>query len=161
MSPGRAQGVLVVLASLAVGLILSVFPLPDWAQEFRPQWPLLVLIYWNMAVPSRVNVFSGWLTGLLLDVMTGTLLGQHALGYAVVAYVVSAQHRRLRLFPLWQQTLFVAGMLMLERALTYTVAGVVGELPDARFWIAPAVGLVLWPWVFVIMRDIRRKFRVR
>ena len=51
---------------------------------WRPAWVALVLVYWCMAAPDQVGVVAGWTTGLLLDVMTGTLLGQHALGLSVV-----------------------------------------------------------------------------
>ena len=35
--------------------------------------------------------------------MTGTLLGQHALGLTVVAWVAHHTHRRVRVLPLWRQ----------------------------------------------------------
>ena len=45
------RGALAILITLAVALMLMVFPLPDWAQPFRAQWPLMVLAYWCMAIP--------------------------------------------------------------------------------------------------------------
>ena len=73
--------------TLRIGIItgigafmLAIMPLPDWAVEFRPDWVTLVLIYWAMAVPTRVGVTVAWFAGLLLDVSYGTLMGQHAVG---------------------------------------------------------------------------------
>ena len=68
--------------SFVVSLMLTALPMPEWASLWRPAWVALVLIYWCMALPARSGVLVGWSVGLLLDVMTGTLLGQHALALA-------------------------------------------------------------------------------
>jgi len=156
-----ARSLFVIGLTLAVGLVLSVFPLPEWAQPYRPQWPLMVLSYWCMALPHRVGVLAGWSTGLLVDVMTGTLLGQHALGYAIGAYLVLSLHRRLRLFPWWQQAASVGGIFALDRLIALVATGATGGIaPGWSHWLAPVSSTLLWPWIFIVLRDIRRKFRV-
>ncbi len=79
------NGGIVIILTLLMALILTILPLPDWAQMLRPQWYTLVLIYWVLALPLRVGVGIGWLVGIQVDVMTGTLLGQHALSLALIA----------------------------------------------------------------------------
>ena len=32
---------------------------------------------------------------------------------------------------------------------------------DWRFWIAPFVGALLWPWLFLLLDDLRRRSRPR
>jgi rod shape-determining protein MreD len=162
MAGVRARSIFTIAVTIAVALMLTIFPLPDWAQPYRPQWPLMVLAYWSMALPLRVGVFAGWVTGLFTDVITGALLGHHALGYALAIYVVLAVHRRLRLYPWWQQAAAVGGVFGLERLVSFLVIGATtGEAPTWQYWLSPLVGTLLWPWVFVILRDVRRKFRVR
>ncbi|MCU7891916.1 MAG: rod shape-determining protein MreD, partial [Candidatus Thiodiazotropha sp. (ex Ustalcina ferruginea)] len=90
----------VIYLTLLVGFILTIMPLPEWAAAYRPQWVALILIYWCMAIPERIGVGIGWTTGLLLDVLTGTLLGQHALGLSVIAYIMLKLHLRVRVMPL-------------------------------------------------------------
>ncbi|MCU7812927.1 MAG: rod shape-determining protein MreD, partial [Candidatus Thiodiazotropha sp. (ex Notomyrtea botanica)] len=93
----------IIYLTLLMGYFLTLIPLPEWAQTFRPQWVALILIYWCMALPERVGVGLGFIFGLLLDVLTGTLLGQHALGLSVVAFVTIKLHLRVRVMPLRQQ----------------------------------------------------------
>ena len=94
--------------------------------------------------------------GILLDVLTGTLLGQHALGLSIVAYIAVELHQRLRLFPLWQQSLTVLVMLLLERLLALWMAGAAGHpAPSLWYWAAPVSGMVLWPWVYLLLRFLR------
>jgi rod shape-determining protein MreD len=162
MAERAGQGLLAIAVSLAVALVLTVFPLPEWAQPYRPQWPLMVLAYWCMALPHRVGVAAGWLTGLLTDVLTGTLLGQHALGYALAMYLVLTMHQRLRLFPWWQQAAALGGIFATERLISFLVTGATNGQPQTwSHWLAPLVSTALWPWLFIIMRDVRRKFGVR
>jgi rod shape-determining protein MreD len=147
--------------TILVALLLTVLPLPTWAQMFRPQWYTLVLIYWTLALPERVGVGVGWLVGIILDVLTGTLLGQHALSLALIAFITYQMHQRVRLFPLWQQSLTVLALLLIERLVSMWVMGAVSQPPPTLlYWAPPLVGMFLWPWVYIILRDLRRKFQV-
>jgi len=155
------RGGIVILLSFLAAFLLMVLPLPEWARSFRPQWYTLVLIYWCMASPQRVGVGAGWLTGIIVDVLTGTLLGQHALSLSVIAFITQKIHQRLRLFPIWQQSLSILSLLLVEKLLELWVMGTVAQpVPPLLFWAPPVVGMLLWPWILVILRDLRRKFQV-
>ncbi len=141
--------------------MLAIMPLPDWAVEFRPDWVTLVLIYWAMATPSKIGVTVAWVTGLLLDVSYGTLMGQHAVGMVLVIYVIHLQHQRLRVASLLQQAIVIFFLLMLKQLLTLWVDGMIGRAPDSWLYFMPAiVSTVLWPWTYLILRDLRRNFSV-
>jgi len=155
------QGGLVILFSFLFALILTILPLPEWARPYRPQWHTLILIYWIMATPHRVGVGVGWLTGIAVDVMTGTLLGQHALALSLVAYITQKMHQRVRLFPLWQQSVTILILMLIEKLLALWVIGATSQPAHSLlFWAPPLVGMLLWPWIYIILRDIRRKFQV-
>ncbi len=156
------RGGLVVFVSLCVAMTLMILPLPDWARPFRPQWVTLILIYWVLALPHGIGVGVGFLVGIAVDVLTGTLLGQHALSFSVVAYATVKLHQRVRVFPLWQQSLVVLLLLVSEHLIALWVIGATHKQPPGLiYWIVPLLGAILWPWVFVLMRDVRRRFRVQ
>jgi rod shape-determining protein MreD len=151
----------VIVTTFIVALVLTVLPLPWWAQPFRPQWHTLVLIYWCVALPQRVGIATGWLVGLLVDVLTGSLLGQHALSLSLIALLCVKLHLRIRVFPLWQQSVTVLTLLALERLLSLWIMGATGyPTPPLVYWAPALVSMLLWPWVFIILRDIRRRFGV-
>lgn len=158
---GSGQGRLVILATFCVAMLLMILPMPDWARPFRPQWVTLVLIYWAIALPHRVGVGSAFVAGIILDVLTGTLLGQHALGLSIVAFIAIQLHQRIRVFPFWQQSLGILVLLLIEHILTFWLTGVTrGVTPGMTYWAVPPIGALLWPWVFVTLRKIRRHFKV-
>lgn len=160
MEPER-QGGGVVVSTVVLAMLLTLLPMPLLVQEFRPPWVTLTLIYWCLALPQRVGVGWAWVSGLLLDVLSGTLLGQHALGLSVVAFLVLELHQRIRIFPLFQQALSVLVLLLVERLLSLWVLGGTGQpTPGLGYWVPALVGAVLWPWVYIVLRDVRRRFQI-
>lgn len=161
MSRVNAHGRWVIVATLLVAFLLTAMPLPSWALTWRPAWVALVLIYWCMALPERIGVGVAWLLGLFLDVQQGTVLGQHALGLALVAYVTLLTYQRVRVFPLAQQALVVCGFLLLFEFVTLWIRGMMGMPPHHwTFWMPAFTSMLLWPWLFIILRDLRRKYHV-
>jgi len=158
---GKHHGGSVILLTFVLALLLTVVPLPEWARYVRPDWVGLVLIYWCMALPERVGVTTGWFTGLLVDLLTGSLLGQHALALTVVAYLTLRFHQRLRLFPVLQQSLTVLVLLILHQLLALWISRIIGRPGVPWFFWAPSVlGMLIWPLVFSMLRGMRRGFRV-
>lgn len=161
MTLAATRGAWVILATFAVAFLLNLMPLPLWLDRFRPDWMALVLIYWCMALPTRVGVGAGWLLGLVQDAARGALLGQHALAMAVVAFLAIRTHQRVRVFPLWQQALSVLMFLLVNQLLVAWVYGITGYPPRSFWYLAPALGgMLLWPWMFIVLRDLRRRFGV-
>lgn len=161
MAENKRQGGKAIFLTIVIALLLTVFPLPDWARPYRPEFATLVLIYWCMALPSRVNIGIAWLTGLFIDVLTGALLGQHALALALVAFVTVKLHKQIRVYPRWQQSLSVFTLIALGELLIVWIKGITGESPQSwNYWAPSFTSALLWPWVFYMLRDIRRKFRV-
>jgi rod shape-determining protein MreD len=151
----------IIIISFIVAFTLAIVPLPEWVDRFRPDWLSLLLIYWCMALPHRVGIGTGWLLGLFLDASKGTLLGQHALALAVVAFIILKIYRRIRIFPLWQQAISVLLLLLVEHMLVLWINGIIGYPPQNGWYLAPAVGgMLLWPWIFILLRDLRLRFQV-
>lgn len=151
----------VIIITLVIALALALLPMPDWTIWLRPAWVLLVLIYWAMMTPYRVSIGVAWIVGLLVDLLTGTLLGEHALAYTIVIYFVTKMHIRLRMYPLLQQGLSILFFVLLYQFILYCIQGFIGELPGSQlYWLSAITSTLLWPWLYVLMRDCRRWFKV-
>jgi len=159
--PRAYQGRWVIAATFVIAFLLTVLPMPEPVAIWRPAWVALVLVYWCMAAPERVGVAIGWTAGLLLDVMTGTLLGQHALGLSIVAYLAHRTHRRVRVLPLWRQSITIFAFVFLYQALVLWSNGIRGiPVMTPAYWTSPLVSTLLWPWMFVVLRVVRRRHAV-
>lgn len=157
----QMRGRLTIYTTFAVALLLAVIPVPNWAEAFIPDWVALTLIYWCIATPERVSVGTGWVVGLILDALFGSLLGQHALALTVIAFLTVKLHLQLRMFPRWQQAVSVLILLAIGQLLVIWIRGIVGQAPGTiAYWTPSIVGMVAWPWLFVVLRDVRRRGRV-
>ena len=161
MITGRKHGSGVIIATFLLALVLTVAPMPEWLRPVRPDWVGLVLIYWCLALPDRVGVGTGWFAGLLVDLLTGTLLGQHAMALAVIAWLTLRLHQRIRLFPVLQQALIILVLLVLHQLLALWVDRFIGRPgPPWYFWTPSLLGMLLWPLIFAALRTLRRSFSV-
>lgn len=162
MNLTRHHGGFIIVLTFAAALLLTIMPLPDSLRSLRPDWVALALIFWCLALPYRVSVFSGFFAGLLLDVLTGTLLGQHALALSVIAYMCVRLHLRIRVYPMWQQALTVLILLILHQLLTLWVDSLIGR--PARplgYWLPSLIGAALWPFIYHFLTSLRINFSVQ
>jgi len=161
----RASGLWVIVVSFIVAMILSVFSLPDYVPAqvgyLRPEWVVLVIIYWVIALPHRVGIAVAWCTGLLVDVLLGDLLGQHGLAFMIVAYIAENLYQRLRMFTVWQQSMIVFAIVGLNQLINYWIESIARQAEWSMWYLLPSVvSALVWPWVFLVLRYFRRVFNV-
>ena len=157
----KHNGGWVILASFIIALLLTTIPLPGWLNDWRPAWVAMMLIYWCIVLPERVGIGIAWLLGLMLDVHTGALLGQNALGLSVIAYLTLRLHKQIRIFPPLQQSMLICFYLLLFQFLSLWIRGIIGVPPQHwTFWAPVVSSMLLWPIFFIIMRATRRKYNV-
>lgn len=158
----KHQGGLMILLSFIVALILTMMPLPTWAEILRPQWVSIVLIYWVIALPDRVGVFIAWIVGLFFDVASGALLGQNAIAMAFIAYLAIKLHLRIRIFPLWQQAMSVLILVALYQMITLWIKGMIGMTTQGpSYWLPSISSMLAWPLVYLVLRAYRRHYKIR
>jgi rod shape-determining protein MreD len=160
-SEEEQQGGWIIFLSFCVGFILAIMPLPEWIVIWRPDWISMILIYWCIAIPQRVSIGSGWIVGIVADVLNDTLLGQHALSLSIVAYLSVRFHRQVRIFPWWQQSATVVAIIAISQLPIIWVRGMLGYPQIGWIIFYPALTSILfWHWLFVILRDLRRTYQV-
>lgn len=147
------QIVIIVLSFLG-GMILEVVPLPHWAVYARPEWVFIILLFWAVTQPQYVGMTVAFCVGILMDLLTGTLLGQHALAFTLVIYIVASFHPQLKLFPLWQQLGIIFMFTMLQLALQCWVLEIIGMLPtNWGYWLPAISSTIIWPWFYLWVRE--------
>jgi rod shape-determining protein MreD len=148
--------------SFLFGLLFAIFPLPASIQAARPYLLAMLLAYWAMEVPLKVGLATAFFLGLLADLVSSSLLGEQALRLVVLVFLIQRFRARLRFFPLWQQALAIGLLLFNDRVIVALIHLAVGapQLPWVS-WLAPIIGMVLWPWLFVLLDLARLRARER
>ncbi len=118
---------------------------------------LVVLLYWLLRAPQLCNVGTAWFAGMLVDLATGSLLGQHALSFTLVAFIGLSYQRRLVLFNPWQLLGYVFTLLTIERVLMLLLKLFEGlENPGLGHFWPVLTGLVLWQIMIIMFGGLTR-----
>lgn len=150
------------VGTLVFALLLMLVPLPGLLEPFKPYWPALVLLYWALESEGRVTLGLAFAVGLGADLLNGVVLGEQALRLCALVFIALRFRSRLRFFPIWQQTLAVLALLINDRVLLMIVRVLAGDsLPPASWWISPFVGAALWPFLFLLLDDLRARLRIQ
>ncbi|MEJ2681158.1 MAG: rod shape-determining protein MreD [Gammaproteobacteria bacterium] len=150
-----------VFLTFVFSLCLDAVMVPDWAVLWWPEWTALTTVFWVFTAPRHFGVVAAWMVGLLSDVLHAQPFGQHALAFAVLAYVSYLVHLRVRVFPLWQQCITVFVLLGIGQMVQRTVAGLVGVVTESWWYYLPVVsGALLWPFILPLLHGIRRRWVV-
>lgn len=137
-------------------MCLRVMPVPYVISILNPDWILLILVYWAWMLPYQKGVFTAWCIGLLTDVLTGRTLGEHALVYALISYFNIKLYKRLRQFPLIQQSGFIFACLLLSQLLIFLIENIQSPTVfSAAFWLPAVMGTLFWPFVYSALHFIR------
>lgn len=127
----------------------------------RPAWVPIVVIYWVLALPDRFGLLFAFVIGLFLDVVQGSIFGLNSLSLLIIVFFVLSLHRRLRLFPMWQQAFMVFLLVAFYQILMVWLRSALGGTIPTIWYLLPSISSALiWPWVMSGLRFLRRYFRV-
>jgi len=150
------------VGTLVFALLSMLVPLPGVLEPFKPYWPALFLLYWSLESEDRVTLGLAFAVGLAADLLNGVVLGEQALRLCALVFIALRFRSRLRFFPMWQQALAVLALLLNDRVLLLIVRVLAGaSLPPASWWISPFVGAALWPFLFLLLDDLRARLRIQ
>ena len=140
------ESTLLVYVTALVGLVLSVLPLPRLLSIIWPSLLVLVVLYWSTMTPRAGGMLIGFLAGLILDLLYGSLLGQHAFALSLVTYLAIRLHLITRAKPIFEQAVFVAIALFVYEAALWAIDGFSGlHTGHWTRWVHIVTGAVIWP----------------
>lgn len=153
----RPINLIAIYISLLIALICQLFPWVGQGIIFRPDFMLVVMLYWLMRAPNFCNIGTAWVVGILVDLATGSLLGQHALSFTLTAFIGLGYQRRLVLFNPWQLMGYIFGLLIFERVLMLFLKLFEGnDNPGWTYFVPVMAGLLLWQLMILIFGALTR-----
>jgi rod shape-determining protein MreD len=153
----RHTSLVSIYLTLLLALLCQLFPWVGQGIIFRPDFMLVVILYWLLRAPNLCNVGTAWFAGLMVDLATGSLLGQHALSFIITAFVALSYQRRLVLFNGWQLTAYVLALLVIERSVILLLKLFAGnESPGWHYFWPIVTGLLLWQLMIFIFGGLTR-----
>lgn len=121
------------------------FVLGGWI-SWAPDYLMLILVFWSLHQPRRVGMGVAFGFGLAMDVHQASLLGQHALCYTLICFVVAMVQRRVMWFKAGAQALQLLPLFALVHLLEFSLRLMFGNAAFSWLLIlAPIFEALLWP----------------
>ncbi len=134
-----------VFFSLVVAFLLSILPWSGTWLLARPDFVVLVLIFWAVQEPRSIGQGIAFALGLLMDVSDSMLLGQHAFAYVIAIFGAQVLRVRILTFGLAEQTLHVLSIMLVTSAVMLLLNLLLGaDFPGPAYFISPVVTALLW-----------------
>jgi len=142
-----------IVFTLTAALIVNLLPWSGWLLAIKPDFVALVVLYWCIQQPRKVGFAAAWLLGLMMDVADGSLFGQHALAYSVLAFAGIVLHRRVLMFTMKDQILHVIPILLLNDLIMLAIRKFAGaEFPGFGYFVGSFTAGALWPAVCLLLK---------
>ncbi|MFY9326672.1 MAG: rod shape-determining protein MreD [Georgfuchsia sp.] len=140
-----------IMVTLLLALLLNLIPVGRFPGI--PDWVAIALIFWCIHQPLRVGMGTAFFLGLILDAADGSVLGQHALAYVVIAFAAGGLSRRILWFPLGHQALQILPMLLASQLIMLVISLIVGgEFPGLLWFLSSFVAALLWhPLTYLLL----------
>jgi rod shape-determining protein MreD len=131
--------------TLLGAFLLKQLPWQGWALLLRPDFVLVMLLFWAQRREHGISFGLAFALGILTDVQDGVVLGQHALAYCVGVFLVQYFHRRLSMFTLRHQAAQMFPLLLLTEVVALVAGWISTRTPQAGGVLASALtGTLLW-----------------
>ena len=144
-----------------IALALTILPMPQWILHFWPDWMALVVIYWSLTVPDRVGPWIGFLIGTVLEVLFVRNFGVLGFGMATLAFLVNRASLQLRVLSVWQQMIVIGLFIGIFKLITGWLYGLIDDFTITdEYWYSLLGGMLIWPFVFILLQELRRSARI-
>lgn len=142
-----------------IAIWLDFLPLPLWMEPLWPLWIILVLIFWAVYLPIKVSPWMVWCLGIFYDLLQDTWLGVHAIAFILIYFLALKMSRPIKSFPLWEQMARIFILLCVYQFSVFFLQSMTwGEI--GGLLLPLLTSLILWPWVFFLLRGIAVKFYI-
>jgi rod shape-determining protein MreD len=161
MIPHRFDNHLLIVICFVFGLLLAVYPLPMEWRWWRPEFVLLLAIYWISVFPLTISLLFLCGVGLYQDLLEAVPFGQHSLAIIIVAYICLMSYQRVRNFALWKETCWVCLLVALAQLPGTWVQSMAGRPISGVLFLAPALSSALfWPLLRWVLDRLSSHYRI-
>jgi rod shape-determining protein MreD len=139
-APGR-----LVFGLLFLGLLINIMPWPRSTLWIRPDFLLIVLLYWTLFQPRTIGMGWGFALGLIMDVADSVVLGQYAFSYVMAIFAMQFLRLRLLQLSIFEQAIHAGAVVLLAHALRALLDVLLNrDFPGWSMLIAPALAPIIW-----------------
>ncbi|OGT51038.1 MAG: rod shape-determining protein MreD [Gammaproteobacteria bacterium RIFCSPHIGHO2_12_FULL_41_15] len=144
---------LAVICSLLLAYMLMIWPLFRVLQPLRPQWLLVIVLFWIYLRPTFFGVFFACFLGILLDLLSGAVLGVNGLLFSLASYLLLMWLPHFRFCSIRRQSLVIGGIVLAITGFHMWLQALSGQprLP-AIYLLSALTSALVWPCFFFVFK---------
>jgi rod shape-determining protein MreD len=153
-----------IYLSLFLAVVIDLYLFPESILFWKPLLTLLVLIYWNMALPDKVGIFEALFFGLIMDLLNGSILGLHGILFVLITYICQRFFYQFRVSPIWQQSAILFFLFFIYKmafSFDFFNSSLGFHVSDSSYitntFIFAISSSLFWTPTFFILREFRRR----
>ena len=146
---------------LFIMLLFEIIHIPAAVAPYRPDFLATLLIFFVTIDPKRINIGLTWISGLLLDLLSGAPIGSNALVLSAQLCLILVYFKNFVHFMVWQQMLAIGSVNLLCPIAVYWICHIIGQASYTTHFLWQAfVTMLLWPVFVLLYRFLWSFFRV-
>lgn len=113
-------------------------------------WMGFILLFWTVYQPTRVSMGLAFVLGVLMDVQQTSLLGEHALMYVALVYLMRELAPRLQFASILAHSLYATGLMLLVqlmRALVHFLTGSTEGIRQIGWIFVSVLAWLVLAWI--------------
>ena len=145
-----------IIFTFLIGVFFSMIPLPSGLIWARPEWVFALLLFWVLTLPRQCGVILAWFIGLFMDLIMGTPLGQQAMVFVILVYILLKGHAIIIHLPPSQQACVIGLMVGMNAILQGIILNLTGHTAHIGLhWIAAFTTALIWPLLYGFLNRIQ------
>ena len=124
----------------------------------KPDLVLIIVVYLGLVKGAEVGTLSGFIFGLIEDVVSGTYLGSNALAKTIVGFFCGIGGKRLYTHNMFSQILFVSLSSVINIVLRLSINGFMTEWRQ-MFLYETVYNLLCCPFLVIIFRQAEKQLK--
>lgn len=145
-----------IIVSVIVASVLIVYPLSYGLSAWRPEYMLLLVMFWVLCQPTWCGVWFAFAMGMFVDLLVGSPLGLNALSFVIVSFVARffiREKRILTFLHIWVIVSLATLAHLLLQWLMQVMGGI--DFALARHWQPLPTTIAVFPLVYYVLKRWR------
>ena len=117
-----------------------------------PNLVLLVIVYWALYRPDSIGLGKAWLVGLFQDLLMANLIGQYALIYVIIVFLINYASINNKNNTFFDYMFWLVGFVIIDLLLISLINAVVFQVSPQWSILYSLLGSILvWPWLYALL----------
>ena len=141
--------------SLVVGSVLTVYPVSSSMSIWRPEFMLLLTLFWVMSQPKWCGVWFAFVVGFMTDLMLDSHLGTHIFVFVLLTFAARFLTRNKRILTFPSRWIIATIVIFLNFVLLFLFYRMNGNIVPLWFWSPIIPSILVWPLICIVLKRWR------